>query len=298
MEVSLGVIVVNYKTPEKTERCVKSLLASIYNNFLVYIVDNGSQGSDTEYFKKAFKNNCKVKLILQEKNFGYGGAVNRAFEKLKNRHGLFLISNSDIFYDRDALSQLINAVEKGGEGNVYFPVTMFPGSQKTILSAGLNSFIPSPFQMKFFGKRIVNTGGFVEAPYLGGSSFLIGRDLFEKAGGFDEEYFLYGEDIDLGLRIKKTGGKFFAVTASKIWHEFHGSTSRFSPLSRYYLARNVPRIINKHMSWKVWYYFQFYWWSFWSLLMLFFSFRWRSIFYFCLGTVDFLRGKRGALKSS
>jgi len=286
----IAIIILNWRRSDLTIDCVKSFQNSDYKNFRIFVVDNGSDDGSAERLASELTD---VEIIALDQNYGYAGGNNRAFEEIADRDefDLVLVSNNDLMVCRDTLKELVGASEKLGKENIFVPAMYMGETGDTVVCGEVRSMIPSPLQFKYY------PGGaelkVKETPYLAGAFFLIGKKLLRKLGGFQEDFYMYGEDIDLGLRVQKLGARIYLVPTAKVRHKFHGTTGRFSPLSRYYLARNVPRLIGEYSQRKALDYFLFVFWGILSLPFLFLILKFKSVAAWIWGLADFFRGKRG-----
>jgi len=286
----LAIITLNWRQPKATIKCVRSALDAGANPSQIFIIDNGSNDSSLEEFKKELP---EVMVIPLKDNLGFGGGFNAGIGKIDRKFKFYLLTNNDVVFGKDSLAELMEAIDQLGGNNIYHPVILVPGTKNFILSGGMRSPIPSLFQLRWSGRKWSKEMVTEEVPYLSGCCFLVPRELFERLGGIQEDYFLYGEDVDFGCRAKRLGAKIFVVPGSKVYHAFHGSSGRFSPLSRYYIARNTPRILVAHSRHKIVDLFKFYFWGFIGLVVLFLTLRWKAILAYFKGTIDFLKGKTG-----
>lgn len=287
----VAIITLNWRKPEATIKCIGSALGAGADPSQVFIIDNGSKDGSLEEFKKELP---QVAVISLEDNLGFGGGFNAGVSRINRKFKFYLLTNNDVVFDKDSLTELAKAAGRMGENNIYHPVVIVPGTKDRVLSGGMLTPIPTPFQlMKWSGRRASKEMPVEEVPYLSGCCFLVSRALFEKLGGIQEDFFLYGEDVDFGIRARKLGAKIFAVPGSRIYHHFQGSSGSFSPLSRYYIARNVPRIITDHSRFKAADFFRFFFWGFISLVIMLFAFRWKAVWAYLKGTIDFFKGKTG-----
>jgi GT2 family glycosyltransferase len=287
----VAIVTLNWKQPQATIKCVRSILNAGADPSQIFIIDNGSRDGSLEEFKSSLP---EVRVISLKDNFGFGGGFNAGIKQISQKFKFYLLTNNDIVFTEDSLTELIKATTRKGANNIYHPVITMPGTKDRILSGGMLTPIPTPFQlMKWSGRRASRKMSIEEVPYLSGCCFLVSKKLFDDLNGIKEDFFLYSEDVDFGLRAQKLGAKIFTVPGSKIYHFFQGSSGWFSPLSRYYIARNVPRIIKEHGRFKAVDFFRFFFWGFISLVLMFFTFRWKAIWAYLKGTVDFFKGKTG-----
>lgn len=133
-------------------------------------------------------------------------------------------------------------------------------------------------------------------PYLAGGCFLTNKKVFDKIDGFVEDYFLYGEDIDLGFKVWKLGGKIFFVPEAEVCHEFHGSSSRFSPwvvtiLSLSEILLLLSRDVLSRTRFGI--FFNFILGDFFLYFRLLLGFKFKAVFWYLKGTFDFIKGRKG-----
>lgn len=293
-EFKVTIIVVNWKQPQLTIACAESVIKSTYKNFRLFIVNNNSFDDSAIILKNRFKNNSKNRIIQTGRNLGYGGGnnygVKKALEEFQSEYICFL--NNDTIVDRDFLHHLLSAGSSLGRQNIYFPILLDWGS-RIIQSAGLNDYIPRTFQFRYSGKKYNNNLPTRELPYLGGCCFLITTGLFSALSGFRNDFFMYCEDVDLGIRAKKLGTKFFLVPKSLVWHKESGSTRLFSPSTMYYSARNTMYLIHDYAKSKKYEYSRACLWFLALILVNLLRLELGSAMAIIRGLLAFIHGKKG-----
>ncbi|MFN4212680.1 MAG: glycosyltransferase family 2 protein [Microgenomates group bacterium] len=235
--VKLSIIILSYNTKKVTRECLKSLFKNLknINDFKteIIVVDNGSKDGSVEMLE-GYKVRKLIKLIKNEKNEGFAKANNRGLRKAKGEYILFL--NSDVMVNEIRFGKLINYLERNLEvGAVTVEVRLPTGEIDPASHRGFptpwNSFCYFSNLEKFFGKlpligRIfggyhltyLNRETVHEVDSITGAFFLTRRKLLEKLNGFDEDFFMYGEDIDLAFRIKKLGYKIIYYPLFQVTH--------------------------------------------------------------------------------
>ena len=207
----------------------------------IFVVDNGSQDSTPKIIKKKFRD---VKVIELPKNVGTA-AYDRAIKKTDSKYIFF--TGCDIEVKNDMLDKLVNFLEKNSEAVQAAPKYINFHNRGKIDLGGTwlsKSFYSGTFKNSTLGSKNI------EIPYIG--TGLIRKSFIDKFGYlFDNNYFFYGEDVDLGLRIRLLGKKVYYIPDSIVYHV--GSLSRkiHKPAHLTYLMeRNLMRTLLTSLSWK------------------------------------------------
>lgn len=246
--MKLSIIFVNWKTPDLT----KDAIASVYKetkgfDFEVIVVDNNSQDGSVEMIKKEFP---QAVLIENSDNKGFGKANNQGLKIAKGDYLMFL--NTDVVVLDSALNKLVNYLDQHPDVMMVGPRLLnrdltFQHACRRALPSPINSFFHLFGLTKLFkNSRWVNqykqqdlspdiTG---PAQALSGAAMMFRRQVYEKIGGFDEIFFMYGEDLDFCKRVLDKGWKTVYVSEAKIIH-FGGQSSgkrRVKSLVNFYEA--------------------------------------------------------------
>lgn len=213
--MKLSVIIVNYNVKYFLEQCLHSVLRAVEDlHAEILVIDNASSDGSVDYLKPLFPS---VDFIAGSTNLGFGKANNLALQQAKGEYILFL--NPDTIIPEDCFSKCINFLEQhskagalgvrmlDGSGN-FLPESKrsFPSTSTAFFKAvGLSdAFSESKFFNKYsLGYLDENKNHRVDV--LAGAFMMIRKSALDQVGGFDEQFFMYGEDIDLSYRIKKAG---------------------------------------------------------------------------------------------
>ncbi len=252
----LSIVIVNYNVKYFLEQCLSSLYQAIENlEAEVWVVDNASTDNSINYLQPMFP---WVKFVVNLKNVGFGKANNQALFQCCGNYVLFL--NPDTLLPEDCLTKCIAFIEKNKEAGA-LGIRMIDGSG-TFLPESKRSF-PSPLTSfyklsglswlfpasKVFSRySLAYLGEFKnhEVDVLSGAFMLVKKDVLIKLKGFDEDFFMYGEDIDLSYRIQKMGYKNYYFSESAIIH-FKGESTRKGSLKyvqMFYKAMSI--FVKKH----------------------------------------------------
>lgn len=232
--IDLSIIIVNWNARKYLRHCLKSIYRRTKKISLeIWVVDNNSWDGTQEMVKKEFK---KVTLIANSKNLGFAKANNQAIKKARGRY--ILILNPDILVSQGVLEKTLNFLKKhprvgmagvrltDEEGNPQFSAgRRLPSIWGEICVSMLRSPFP---KSKIFGSYHMSFWDHqdrcqVEA--ILGAFMMIPKRLLKKVKGFDESFFIYGEDVDLCLRVRKAGYKIFYLGDIKMIHFGAKSTS-------------------------------------------------------------------------
>src|SRR3989338_1097414 len=209
----VSIVVVNHNGKNLLEALLKSISKSDYKNHEILVVDNNSTDGSREFVKKTHKN---AKLVENKENLGYVG-INSALRYCKGEYILFL--NNDMELDKNCIKNLVKNIESDKNAAMAAPKLVNFYNKK--LGSG-GTWVSRAFyngHIKGSGKDAVR-----EIPYLGVG--LIKKDFVEKFGYlFDPNYFIYAEDLELGLRIR-LGGKKIIFNSNAIMYHTHSLTTQ------------------------------------------------------------------------
>lgn len=239
--MDISIIIVNYRSRKYLDRCISSV-ESFLNNVPheIIIVNN-----DKEKLSLASNNN--VLIIEKNSNCGFGTANN--IGAAKARGGLLWFLNPDtelLSFDYDLIRQsfLNNDIGLVGTGLLTEEKMIQPWSAGFGITPW--SIIKSNIGLDK-SSSIWNSSLKIEADWVSGCSFLISRILFEKINGFDEDFFMYYEDIDLCRRVKATGKKILLEPSIKILH-WSGKSAESERLQKKQYYESQDKYIRKHFG--------------------------------------------------
>ncbi|MEI8133751.1 MAG: glycosyltransferase [bacterium] len=256
--MDISIIIVNYNVREFLRGALESVERSLTAGGLrgeIFVVDNASRDRSVEMVRQDYP---EVKVIALQENAGFGKANNLAMRQATGDY--LLILNPDTIVGEDTLRVMVDFMrsnpEVGASGCKLlnadgsfqmscrrgFPT---PWASFTKLS-GLSTFFPSSPRFAQYNLTYLPLGSTYEIDALSGAFMFISRDAFEKTTGFDEDFFMYGEDIDLCYRIKQLGLKVFFVHTTSIIH-FKGESTKRSALNEVRVFYDAMRIfVRKH----------------------------------------------------
>lgn len=230
-EPSVTVVIPTLAADNTLVDCVRSLECQSRRDFEIIVVDN----SGRQLVKRRNAIGFSATVIENSVNAGFGGAINQAFRR--SRAPYLATLNDDAIADPGWLAALLDAIENRPDaGMCASRVRLYP--QGKLDSAGM--LIAGDGSSKQRG-HLGNPAGYADPTEIllpSGSAALYRRKMLEEIGLFDEQYFLYCEDTDLGLRARWAGWNCLYVPGAIVDHHYSHSAGRVSPLKAYYVERN------------------------------------------------------------
>lgn len=248
----ISIVIVNYNVKDALDNCLSSIYKSNTSghSLEIFVVDNNSFDGSVKLIKEKYPD---INLIENRKNLGYSRANNIALKLVKGKY--ILILNPDTILEEGTFQKLIEFVtEKTDTGVVTSKLIMADGkldpackrSFPTLSVAlprmlGLSKIFP---KSRIFGKynlSYLDDNKIHEVESVNGAFMFIPAEVLKNAGLFDEDYFMYGEDIDLCFRIKKMGYKIYYNPNVTTVHLKGESTrkSKMSYVNNFYGAMSI-----------------------------------------------------------
>ena len=227
--MKLSVIIVNYNVCYYVEQCILSVQKATDGiDCEIFVVDNHSADGSVDYLKTRF--GSKINLIECNHNGGFAKANNIAIRQSKGEYVLLL--NPDTFVGEDSIKQVLSFMDEhpqaGGAGVMMYNAD---GTVARESRRGLPTPYVSFLKMLGFTKRYYMSHLSWDKPgridVISGACFMLRRKALEKVGLLDEDFFMYGEDIDLSYRLLKGGYENWYVPA-RIVHYKGESTQKTS----------------------------------------------------------------------
>ncbi|MDA3840519.1 MAG: glycosyltransferase family 2 protein [Patescibacteria group bacterium] len=239
----VGIILVNFKdyAQKYLSEFRDGLLAQNYPSELVnyYMVDNASSEPSRKYLSENFPES----IIIPRKDGNYASANNVGARKaIEDGCEYIVIANIDTSFDKSWLSELVKALDENEKAGIaQSKILLYPKNNEEIIEPKINSlgnimhFLGFGFTSAYKEKdRELN--GYPEIKgYASGCSFIIRKEVFEKIGGYDGDYYMYHDDVEVSWKTKLLGYKIILAPKSIIFHKYEFSRS---VRMLYYMERN------------------------------------------------------------
>ena len=227
-----GLVVVGYDSDDEWPGFFDSILRSTQLPDAIVIVDNSSSCR----IPGDIGGDLGVTVLHEPKNLGYGSAANRGMQGLPKNVEWVVICNPDVRVEPDTFRILLQNIETvpntavlgpaivDRQNEVFPSARAIPGVRIGIGHALLGDMWPSnPWSAAYLGNydsiKAQSVG------WLSGAFIAVRRSTFELLGGFDERYFMFFEDVDLGLRVKKMGLRNVYIPSARVKHTGAHATS-------------------------------------------------------------------------
>lgn len=212
--MDLSIVIISFNVSQKLAENLRAIFASQVDfNFEVFVVDNNSQDDSAAMIKKEFP---QVKLIVNERNLGFGKANNQAIKRTQGN--FILLLNPDMKVGPDTLQKMLTWMKDNPQASlascklideqkkIIKHVRRFPTwSDQLAIILKLPHLLPSVLKKYIREDFDYDKAAIVDS--VRGGFMIIKKEILEKVGVFDEQYFLWFEEVDLCLRIKKAGGE-------------------------------------------------------------------------------------------
>ena len=253
--IDISISIVSYNTRDLLRACLQSLEARREEVALeIIVIDNNSTDGSAEMVRAEFP---KVLLIEAGENLGYGRANNRGLKDARGRH--FFVLNSDTEVQPGALRALVDFLDNHPKAGAVTAQLILPdGSIQPSCATDPNLmkvFWEQTYLDRLFPHNKI-TGGYTmthwnyddirEVEQVAGAAVVIRREAWQQIGGFDPAFFMYFEDTDLCIRLRKAGWSIWFLPGARVHHKVGASSDKDWQLR----ARMVSSL-----NWSRYYYF-------------------------------------------
>ena len=247
MTPHIKILILNWNGVHLLKPCLDSVNAIDYPNFSVVVIDNGSSDGSLEMISAHYPN---LKCIGLDKNYGFAGGYNRYFAHLSNDESEFiLLLNNDTEVDSNILNSFIQAKKQFGDNQIYGGKIYYRDNPEIIWYAGGKVNLRWG-RIYHRGIRKMDSEKYsfpITTDYITGCCLFIAWEKMQQLRGFDDQFHMFGEDVDLCLRAKKEGIQCYYWPEAKLWHHVSGSINgAFSIGKLFSKYRSLFKLYFKH----------------------------------------------------
>ena len=250
------IVILNWNRPDDTLDCLKSVEKLQITNYKlqIVIVDNASSDDSVKLIRNFIKNRSNVEVVVNKVNIGFVGGNNVGISySLDQGADYVMVLNNDTVVDKNLLTEFLKASKKYPKAGILSPKIYFaPGFEfhkdryikdnlgKVLWYAGGQIDWDNVYG-KNRGVDEVDKGQYdkvEETDFATGTCMFMSRKALQNIGLFDKKYFMYYEDMDLSMRIKKADFKVLYIPSAIVWHKVAQSSGIGSGLNDYFTTRN------------------------------------------------------------
>jgi GT2 family glycosyltransferase len=241
----ISIVIVNFNGKHFLHDCISALLCQDYTPFEIIMVDNASDDGSVDYVQQNFPD---VKIFIKATNLGFAGGTNAGIREAK---GMYLLTlNNDTVVFPGFIRELAQPMLSDPTVGMCASKMILPDGR--INTTGIcisRSGAAWDRGMHETDHGQYEFGGEVFGPCAGAA--LYRRAMLDETGLFDEDFFLFMEDVDLAFRARLAGWKCIYVPAARVIHMHGGSAQTGSDLAVYYGNRNIIWNVFKNYPWKL-----------------------------------------------
>ncbi len=256
--LDLSVVIVNYNTGHLLADCLRSLLGNQGPfAYQVTVVDNGSSDGSAALVRREFP---QVHPLENQGNMGYAYANNQGLKSRRARY--YLLLNPDTILPTDAIDKMVAFMEGKPEAGIAGPKLVmadgrldlacrrgFPTPQVSFYRMmGLSRLFPRSRRFARYNLAYLDPDQVTEVDSVVGAFMMIRDEVLRQIGYLDEEFFLYGEDLDFAYRAKEAGWKVYYNPGVTVLHYKRQSSQQNKERARYEFYRAMYLFYRKHYA--------------------------------------------------
>lgn len=238
--MDVSVIIINYNTCQMTSECIDSILSHTSGiEYEIILVDNASTDGSKEFFEK----DKRVRYIYSKTNRGFGAGNNLGVKNASGKY-IFLL-NSDTLLKNNAIKMLYDFSESQSASCVCGAWLINRDGKPTVSEIDFPRMTISEFIAdKLSGNKKKCHSGNKNVDVVCGAAMFLPKHVYDCENGFDEQIFMYGEEVELQYRLKKSGISRIIIDGPEIIHFGGGSGANYSPK----LFKSHFFFLKKHMT--------------------------------------------------
>lgn len=250
MKGKISIVTINYNGLKDTCELIETIPVSEWLE--VIVVDNESQADEAAILKSKYPH---VHVVRSEENLGFAGGNNLGFKAATGDY-LFFINNDTVFEGTDkqilsSFQSLVNRLESDERIGIVCPKIRFSWENRPIQFTGYTPLSPITLRNQSIGFGEEDRGQYDiphESPYAHGAAMLVKRSAIDLAGQMPENFFLYYEELDWSMMMRRAGYQIWYDPCCTIYHKESQSTGQHSPLRMYYITRNRLLFAQRNIS--------------------------------------------------
>ena len=249
MSENLAIVILNWNGKSWLEKFLPSVI-NYSQNAEIYVVDNFSDDDSVDFLKAKFPT---VKIVLNDKNYGFAGGYNEGLKKINSEY--YCLLNSDVEVTENWIEPVLNLFKNDNQIAAIQPKILSYNNKKYFEFAGAGGGLIDNLGYPYCRGRVFDDveedrGQYDDVTkifWASGCCFFIRSKDFWEQNGFDERFFAHQEEIDLCWRLKNSGRTIYYNGQSKLYHVGGGTLNKQSPQKTYLNIRNNLSMMLKNL---------------------------------------------------
>lgn len=245
MNIEISIITINYNGLADTCALIDTIPFND-DSLEVIVVDNASQQDEATIIEQRYP---QVKVVRSQHNLGFAGGNNLGIKAAQGKYLFFINNDTLLKHQTSDIRHLIRRLESDEKIGAVCPKIRFEWGNNPIQFAGYTPLSRITMRNRSIGFGEEDHGQYDTAhstPYAHGAAMMVKREAIEKAGLMPECYFLYYEELDWSMMIRRAGYDIWYDPACTIYHKESQATGQNSPLRTYYITRNRLLFVNRN----------------------------------------------------
>ncbi len=240
----VSIIIINYCSYNYTAKCIRSVQSVLHSDaYELIVIDNASDDGSAEKLRKQFAN---IIVHREENNRGFGSANNVGAKLAKGEYLFFL--NNDTELIEDCITPLINILQHQPKVGIVAPKLLYPNGAFQLSYGKFPGLYNEWKTKKKKENSIVSPISEIQVDWVSGAAFCISKNLFTDVAGFDEEFFMYFEDIDLCKKVYQKEYQILYVPTVSLIHYKGKSRRNINDRILYEYRKSQLHYYKKHCS--------------------------------------------------
>ncbi|WP_128547087.1 glycosyltransferase family 2 protein [Larkinella soli] len=243
----VSLITINYNQAKVTCDLLESTRNLTYPRFETIVVDNGSAEDPTDLIERGHYPN--VKVVVSRENLGFSGGNNLGLRHASGAY--FFMLNNDTVVTPDLIEQLLAPFAADPQVGLVCPKIRYFDHPTVIQYAGYYPLNPYTGRTWAIGLHETDQGQHdTSGPtaFAHGAAMMVSRRAIEVAGAMDESFFLYYEELDWSMQIRRAGFRIYYQASALIYHKESISVGKTNPMKVYYNTRNRLLFMRRNVS--------------------------------------------------
>jgi len=241
--MKLGIVIATYNSRKDIARLLESIIIQKNNDLVVYIVDNNSNDETLEIIQK-YQSKLSLCIISSKTNNGFAKGNNIGIQKAMDQGcDLLFILNPDMQLEEKCIDILTARIISDEKIGVIGPIVLYGNNPENIIQVyGVNANLKTQKKIGSFGEEKWSTElpSEIYVDFALGGAMMIRSSVLKVTGLFEEDYFMYNDEIDIAYRVKKAGFQTLCMRDAIVrhFHDFNKLNKTGYNLMYYYVMRN------------------------------------------------------------